>query len=1304
MRATLTGAIVACNFMITFTRANAAEPAVAPLPATDGLIAHFDATALTSPGPVDEWTDSSGKKHHAKATSEAFRPTLVVESKEGVQVAYVRFDGLDDHLVAEALGRHANATLFLVARPRTNAGEFRGILSGGSAGQNDYAHGLNIDLGPFPTGDWSMLNVEASGAGGVANLLASPRPLGAFHVVSLRIDRKVGIDSKVDGKPESQRPCADATIDLARLFLGCRHYRNEPGPPYERGFFDGDLAEVVLFDRALVDAERSLVERYLQEKHAGVLDAPSEPAEAFQMLMPGFAVHTLPLDVTNINDMAYDEKGRLWLLGYDGRILIATDTDGDGLEDTLATYWDKATLQGPIAMVLRPDGVYVSSKTKISKIVDEDGDDTGDEEVIVASGWEPPENYSGGVDALGMAFDDNGDLYFALGSADFTNAYLIKDGKSNYSLSSQRGTIQRLTPDGKLMAVCTGVRFPVSLAIHPTSRQLFCTDQEGETWLPGGNPLDELLAIHPGAHYGFPPRHPEYLPDVLDVPAAATYGPQHQSTCGLVFNDATSDKKVFGPKEWNNDAFVTGYSRGKVWRTKLAGFENSWVGRTELIASSRMLLVDATISPTGDLVVSAHSGQPDWGSGPRGKGTIFKVRYDGQSAVPITAWAASPVEVNVLFSDGELPTEFDAASIEYGEHVRAGDRFEYLRPGYESVRRQLLAPRRNLPVDRVSWDADKKIVKIYTSAHPSDVSYALTLTSKQQKRRPIDVAYDLSGVETRWIDEAGIARTVWLPSLLPEENLQLGFGMRSDPTLSSSDDQKPLTSTIFRTRIRSIVEDARVLIGGAIRVRVNGQWVKSAVDDHGVGDYEIPLSNPLQLVVESNVLRDVGTLIPKHGDPTFIVPPLDAYRLPWAPTKRMEEVTSLPAQAPEIIGGDWHKGREIFHSTQAQCSACHKVSDKGGAVGPDLSNLVHRDVASVLRDIVQPSAAINPDYVPMSVLLTNGEVLSGVVRPAGEGRIIVTDSNAKERAVTADEIDDYKPSDVSVMPKGIDEKIGKEGIRDLLTFLTTAEPKPPASAEGHLPSKRTKSEVKALLAAIPGVEEATLRPLNIVLVASEQDHGPGEHDYPAWQVKWKDLLAKAPKTRVSTAFGWPEKSQFDLADVIIFYFWNHDWSKDRYEELDHYMARGGGVVVIHAATIADKEPDLLAQRIGLAFKFGPAKYRHGPVTLDIAASDSPITSGLKKLGLVDETYWGVTGEQSRIGLLATATEEGESRPILWTFEPESGGRVFASVIGHYSWTFDDPLFRAILLRGIAWSAGEAEGRLQPLAVEGIPFE
>ena len=32
---------------------------------------------------------------------------------------------------------------------------------------------------------------------------------------------------------------------------------------------------------------------------------------------------------------------------------------------------------------------------------------------------------------------------------------------------------------------------------------LFCTDQEGATWIANGNAFDELLHLQPDRHYGF---------------------------------------------------------------------------------------------------------------------------------------------------------------------------------------------------------------------------------------------------------------------------------------------------------------------------------------------------------------------------------------------------------------------------------------------------------------------------------------------------------------------------------------------------------------------------------------------------------------------------------------------------------------------------------------------------------------------------------------------------------------------------------------------------------------------------------
>ena len=212
----------------------------------------------------------------------------------------------------------------------------------------------------------------------------------------------------------------------------------------------------------------------------------------------------------------------------------------------------------------------------MSLIVDTDGDDKADKEIIVATGWK---EITQSVDAIGVTLDKDGNLYFGLGTANYANPYLVdKDGRGHYDVKSERGTILKVSPDfSKREIIATGVRFTIGLAFNHYG-DLFATDQEGATWLANGNPFDELLHIQKGRHYGFPPRHPKYLPHVIDEPSVFDYGPQHQSTCGLAFDEPVNKGPIFGPAWWQDDALIAGYSRGKIYRTQLAKTPAGYVG------------------------------------------------------------------------------------------------------------------------------------------------------------------------------------------------------------------------------------------------------------------------------------------------------------------------------------------------------------------------------------------------------------------------------------------------------------------------------------------------------------------------------------------------------------------------------------------------------------------------------------------------------------------------------------------------------------------------------------------------------
>ncbi len=286
------------------------------------------------------------------------------------------------------------------------------------------------------------------------------------------------------------------------------------------------------------------------------------------------------------------------------------------------------------------------------------------------------------------------------------------------------------------------------------------------------------------------------------------------------------------------------------------------------------------------------------------------------------------------------------------------------------------------------------------------------------------------------------------------------------------------------------------------------------------------------------------------------------------------------------------------------------------------------------------------------------------------------------------------------------------------------------------PKPRSRGDIEAVLAKAPKPPARNkLNEMNVVLIAFKKDHGENEHDYPLWQKRWAVLLggrkagkakqvnmfgpppkrrrkalAGTPRVNVSTAYGWPNEEQFEKADLIAFFCYVQ-WDREKLQQAKRYMSRGGGIVIMHPAVIAPKEKDFddeLAELIGLAWKQGQTRWRHGRMDLKIAAPDHPICAGLPgTIRVLDEPYWPLTGDLSKVTVLVTSDEtiskdskETEPEPMFYIRE-HGKGRVFTCILGHYTWTFDDPYFRILLLRGMAWAAGESPYRFDPLVMRGI---
>ncbi|MDG4553136.1 MAG: hypothetical protein P9E24_02645, partial [Candidatus Competibacter sp.] len=242
-----------------------APPAALP---TGGLLLLLDAgnAALeTIDGDeVTTWRDASGQGRDA-VTASGRAPTLVTGALGGDAV--LRFDGIDDYLGLPAgFSDFTNGlTLFVVARPAGVQAGAKLVLLGNGAGQANVALGRNgggAGLQYFTTsggGDYGWFGTGAALANNDAALYTVVQGGGTANATVTATVSKNGVavgSGSVYVPPVATR---------ATNYLGRSYWAGD-------GYFQGDLAEIILYNRALSAAEQSAVRAYLTEKYG--LDLP----------------------------------------------------------------------------------------------------------------------------------------------------------------------------------------------------------------------------------------------------------------------------------------------------------------------------------------------------------------------------------------------------------------------------------------------------------------------------------------------------------------------------------------------------------------------------------------------------------------------------------------------------------------------------------------------------------------------------------------------------------------------------------------------------------------------------------------------------------------------------------------------------------------------------------------------------------------------------------------------------------------------------------------------------------------------
>ena len=157
----------------------------------------------------------------------------------------------------------------------------------------------------------------------------------------------------------------------------------------------------------------------------------------------------------------------------------------------------------------------------------------------------------------------------------------------------------------------------------------------------------------------------------------------------------------------------------------------------------------------------------------------------------------------------------------------------------------------------------------------------------------------------------------------------------------------------------------------------------------------------------------------------------------------------LPVLDQTGSGRSFEKGKKAFED--AQCLACHRFGNDGGATGPDLtavsSRFTRRDI---LESILEPSKVISDQYQNIIVTTKNGDDMIGRLVEETDRQLVlmINPLTGEKTQIRKRDVQERAPSKVSPMPDGLANICTKEEILDMLAYIESGGQK------GHTAFKR----------------------------------------------------------------------------------------------------------------------------------------------------------------------------------------------------------------------------------------------------------
>ena len=131
--------------------------------------------------------------------------------------------------------------------------------------------------------------------------------------------------------------------------------------------------------------------------------------------------------------------------------------------------------------------------------------------------------------------------------------------------------------------------------------------------------------------------------------------------------------------------------------------------------------------------------------------------------------------------------------------------------------------------------------------------------------------------------------------------------------------------------------------------------------------------------------------------------------------------------------GDVTRGKKAF---EANCARCHMPRRQGGRVGPNLSGINNKTKEELLTSILNPSFAIEPQFVSYILTTKDGRMYDGVIANETPGSITLRGgSEDGDETVLRKNVAEIRASTVSLMPEELEKSLSKQDLADVIAYL-----------------------------------------------------------------------------------------------------------------------------------------------------------------------------------------------------------------------------------------------------------------------------